>query len=131
MRASNQKLKATGLANHKLVEAALRLKFFCYVNENSTIDEVKYFLHLGLPVIVNYTEPYTDGGHFAVVSGYRRLSKRLVLHDPYLGKNYHITEKEFTPRWHGEFQSHNRWMMVISKKPFTIGKHYKPHQKIS
>jgi len=49
-----------------------------------------------------------------------------------IGKNFKISEKEFISRWHDCHPTHHtcvRWMMVLSKAEFNVGKQYTPHLK--
>jgi len=115
-----------GTGHQHMIEAAIKNGFHCYVNEDSTIHEIKHYLNTKLPVIVNYTEPSWDEGHYAVVSGYTPFS--LVLNDPWNGKNFKMSFKRFLSRWHDhwEHKTYHHWIMVISKKDFDLGKVYHP-----
>lgn len=116
-----------GTTHQGMIDTALGEKFYCYVNEGSSLEEVKYFIHCGLPVIVDYTEPSGEEGHYAVVSGYQ--DGRIILNDPWNGKDFKLAEKEFITRWH-DCHPHNhvckRWMLVLARKPFDLGKQYIP-----
>lgn len=127
MKASPAELKNRGTANHKMVKAAQKAGFYVYVNEDSLIEELKYFIGLGYPVIVNYIEQSEDEGHFSVVTGFSSLTKNIILNDPWNGSNLKISEPQFLRRWHGRYDGNHRWLMVVSKKPFKIGKQFYPH----
>lgn len=117
----------TGTSHHGMIEAALREKFYCYVNEGSTLDELKYFIKLGHPVIVNYIEPSSDEGHYAVVTGYN--NKHITLNDPWNGKDFNISEQSFLARWHDMHEGRHpctSWIMVLGTEPFSLGKQYAP-----
>ena len=128
---SKQTAKKVGTPNNKLITATRKSGFYCYVNEASTVEEIRYYLKLGRPVIVNYLEPAFDIGHFAVVIGFNHLTKKLIMcdPDPDAKKIVKMPEREFVKRWHGGFQKHTRWMMVISKKPFQLGKQFYPFNR--
>ncbi len=115
-----------GTHHSSLIGEATKEDFFCYVNNSSTIHEVRHFINLGLPVIVNYNEPSTNDGHYAVVVGYDR--NKIIMNDPWNGKNFKMPENEFILRWHDCLNRHTckKWIMVISKKDFNLGKQYKP-----
>ncbi len=117
----------TGTRHQGMIDAALHQKFYCYVNADSSVDEIRYFINLGLPVIIDYTEPSEDDGHYAVVSGY--VDGIIILHDPWNGKNFKLEETELIERWHDSHSGHkscNQWMMVLSNEPFSLGKQYLP-----
>lgn len=120
-----------GIDNEQLVAVAQKMGFYCYVNQNTTVEEIKYFINLGLPVIVNYIEPREEDGHFSVVHGYGGLTqKKIILHDPFNGKNLKLSEKKFLGWWKSGYQTHTRWMLVLSKKPFKVGRQYDPIKEI-
>lgn len=119
-------IKKNGINNEKMIEAARNSKFFVYVNSKSNLEEIKYYINLKLPVLVNYIEPSDDQGHFAVISGYNRFTKSLTLNDPWNGKNFKLDETVFLARWHSGFEKHGHWLMIISKKSFDLGRQYEP-----
>ncbi len=124
------KTNKEGTTHEGMIETALREKFYCYVNEGSSIEEIKYFVHLGLPVIVDYTEPSGEDGHYAVMSGYQ--DGHIILNDPWNGKGFKLPEKEFISRWYDDHKLNHRcerWIMVLSKTEINIGKQYTPHLK--
>jgi len=115
-------MKLHGTNHKKLIEAALRNKLCVYANENSTIAEIKHFLKLRLPVIVNYIEPDSNEGHYSVISGYGFMRRTIIMNDPWNGKNFKLPEKEFFKRWKSGDGSNTRWILVISKKPLSFEK---------
>lgn len=116
-----------GTIHQNIINVALKEKFYCYVNNNSTIHEIKHFVDSGYPVIINYTEPSSEEGHYSIVRGYDK--KGIVMNDPWNGKDFRLTEKEFLSRWHDHHKHHQykKWMMVISKTDLQLGKQYLPH----
>ena len=120
--------KRVGTPNSKLVLAARRAGFYCYVNEGSTLAELKQYLTTGLPVIVNYVEPVAHTGHFSVAVGFNRLTKKIIFYDPDPSSRrvVKIAEKDFLKLWHGGFQKSRRWLLVISRKPFKLGRQFQP-----
>lgn len=116
-----------GTCHSQLIDAAREEGFYCYVNNNSTIDEVKHFVSEGLPVVVHYKEPSDEEGHYAVISGYGK--EFITFNDPWNGKNFRISEDNFISRWHDCLNNHasTKWVLVISKEDFHLGKQYLPH----
>jgi len=112
-----------------MIDLALKEKFFCYVNENSTISKIKSFIKKKLPVIVNFIEPSADDGHYAIVSGFK--DDHIILNDPWNGKNFKMLIKEFEKRWYYYYEKHrySKWLMVLSKDDFNLGKEYKPKKQ--
>lgn len=126
---TKDKLKKSGMNNGDLIKAARVAGFYVYVNEDSILPEIKYFIDLKLPVLVNYREPSENDGHFAVVAGYDSIGKKLFLYDPWNGKNFPISERSLLSRWHGSYQGHKKWLMVLATEPFNMGKQFLPIKK--
>ena len=122
--------KESGTKHSSMIEVACREGFFCYVNSQSTVNEIKHFLALGFPVILDYTEPSSDEGHYAVVVAIARggflMKEKVYLNDPWHGANYSLALDELLPRWHDPLTKSHGWMMVLSKEDFNIGKQYLP-----
>jgi len=116
---SLSELKKIGLASDKMARLINQYGLHGYAKNQATLKEIKYFIRLGLPTIVNYIEPSSDSGHYAVVVGFSPRSKKIILHDPLNGKNFKILEKEFLKRWRSGYNHYRRWLMVVSKKPLT------------
>jgi len=117
-----RELKTTkdGTKNSDLIKSARRKGFYCFVHDNSSVEEIKHFITKNLPVIVNYIEPRNNDGHYAVVVGFKK--KKLVLNDSWNGENFKISIRKFNERWHSSNYNPKRWMMVISKKKFNLEK---------
>lgn len=121
------KTTTTGTSHGNLISATLKFGLYVYLNTDTTLQEIKYFLDSGIPVVVNYTEPSTEDGHYAVAVGYS--AKHLILHDPWNGPHFHLPWREFERRWydHGVHKSHH-WLLAVSDKPFAVGRQYAPNQ---
>ena len=118
-----------GTKHNAMIETARKEGFYCYVNNDSSWEGIENFLAEGLPVIIHFAEPQAEEEHYAVVVGL--LKGEIILNDPYNGKNFKMKKKEFLSRWHG-IQGNNkydRWIMVISKSDFGMGKQYFPISK--
>jgi len=113
-----------GTSHQKIIEVAREYGLFCYVNNDSSLKEVYYFLQQRLPAIVNFIEPSNDESHYAVIIGINKQS--VLLNDPWNGKNFKIKKKEFDKRWHNEEGTNKRWIIVFAKEDFALGKQYLP-----
>ncbi|VVB80060.1 Peptidase C39 family protein [uncultured archaeon] len=124
--AKEARTKKDGTTHEEMIKVARREGFYCYVHNNSTIEEIKHFIKQGLPVIINYKEPSSEEGHYAVISGYKK--SRLILNDPWNGNNFKIKEKEFLRRWHDYHKKHEykNWILVLSRKNLNLGKLFLP-----
>ena len=98
------------------------------MHKNTNLNQVRHFIDIGFPVIVNYIEPFSNTGHYAIIKGYTK--KKIIKNDPFLGNNFMINNKEFESRWVEETGSKTKkWIIVLSKKPFDIGRQYNPNKR--
>ena len=116
--------KIKGTSHEGMIDTVRKEGFYCYVNSRSSINEIKHFIHLGLPVIVDFIEPAGDDGHYAVVTGF--VGHNLILNDSLNGEGRHMSLQDFTSRWHDFLTRSHGWMMVLSKTDFQLGKQYLP-----
>jgi len=61
-----------GTKHNALIKEARKNKFYCFVHENSSLNNLKYFIEKGFPVIVHYIEPSGNIEHYAVVIGFNK-----------------------------------------------------------
>lgn len=122
------KTEHLGTAHGEMVRAVTALGLYCYVNSDAALEEVKYFLNLGQPVIVNFIEPSSDEGHYAVAVGYDK--RHLILHDPWNGPYFRLSFADFVRRWYddGARRSHH-WLMAVADRPFNLGRQYFPSKQ--
>lgn len=115
-----------GTKHNAMIETARKEGFYCYVNNNSSLNEIKRFIISDLPAIIHFAEPQADEEHYAVVVGFEK--REIILNDPWNGKNFKMKKKEFMSRWRGSQGNHQykKWIMVISKNDFELGKQYFP-----
>lgn len=114
--------KDIGSRHLMMRKAAVKQGFYCYVNDEALWEELEYFIRRKLPVIVNYVESDTNESHYAVVSGVS--PKRIILADPWLGKDFRLSKLSFLKRWHSQNNDHRHWLMVISLEDIRLGKQY-------
>jgi predicted double-glycine peptidase len=118
-----------GTRHSAIIDEARSEGFFCYVNNNSSLEEVESYIERKLPVIVHFIEPSSNEGHYAVVLGF--TGTQIILHDPWNGPDFKIDKNDFSSRWHGTQNHHefHRWMMVICRDHLELGKQYSPLKK--
>jgi ABC-type bacteriocin/lantibiotic exporter with double-glycine peptidase domain len=119
----------TGTPHKNMVKTILKNKFYCYVNNESTLHEVRHFIDLGIPVIVNYVEISSNDIHYAVIVGYKK--DFLILNDPWNGKNLRLTDNFFKARWFDYYKHHiyEQGIIAISPKKINIGKLHIPKKQ--
>lgn len=108
-----------GVQNKDLIRVIKVAGFFYFEKYNSSLKDINFFLKKKLPVIVNYTNPSSGKGHYAVVFGHNIKRHILCLADPINGDDYKLKESEFLKLWkvNGE---ENKWLLVISRKSLDI-----------
>lgn len=74
------------------------------------IADITEALDKGWPVIINYVNPESGIGHYAVIKGYSE--DILTLADPKNGDNYTISFKKFLNHWSNSDGTVKRWMLV-------------------
>ena len=115
-----------GTTRKWMIRIATKKGFYCYANNNSSLNEIQYFLSMELPIIVRFTEHSEDVDHYSIITG---LKKGIItMNDPWNGENFEMTAEEFERRWHSEDNDHLRWLMVISKEKFNIGRQHFPQK---
>ena len=107
----NAKLHS-GTYRKRMISEANKMGFSCIAESNSSLEKIKHFVELRLPVIVYYIEPADNIEHYAVIIGFK--NNMIIMNDPWNGKNFKIKEGEFLSRWHNQRRTFKRWMMVIS-----------------
>lgn len=127
-----EKLERTtkdGTGHKGLIRVARKHGLYCFVQENSNLYLLKHFISLGLPVVVNYIEPSSNDGHYSVVVGFD--AKNLIMNDPWNGKNFRIKYSDFQERWFDihKGNKYKNWLLVLSKRKFSIGRQYSPLEK--
>lgn len=116
--------KDVGTHHQAMIGLAQKEGFYVYVNNDSSLKEIMFFLDKKIPVIVHYLEPDGDEGHYAIVVGLDK--NNIILNDPWHGERFKIKRGDFKKRWHSEDGNFNNWIMVVSKEDRHLGKQYLP-----
>lgn len=103
-----------GVSHQSLKSVARALGYVCTYARRGSLTQIGYYLSRRLPVIVNYIEPVTEQGHYAVVVGLS--SEEVVLNDPWLGPGFKLKRADFLRRWHNGRRNSKRWMLVLRQK---------------
>jgi len=113
-----------GSRHQRIINALTGYGLHVYVNNESSIEEVAFYLEQELPVLVHYIEPTTDEGHYSVVVGMPEAD--IVLNDPYNGERFRMTQNAFEKRWKDEDGEFVRWMLAASDESLSLGKQFHP-----
>ncbi len=102
-----------GTDNDALVEAAQSHGLCAHEEANATLACLKKHLHEKAAVIVNYFNPRSRVGHFAVVQGLDDM--HVYLSDPKNGDGYSLSHEMFVTHWHNHTKTIDAWMVVIAE----------------
>lgn len=114
-----------GVHHSKIIDFTQEVGLYSYVNNEATLDEIRFYLEEGFPVVVNYLNPSDDEGHYAVIIGFE--NDNFILNDPWNGEGFLISFTDFEKRWISGDGNNLKWLMVVSKEPFHLGRQYKPN----
>jgi hypothetical protein len=70
--------------------------------------------------MVNYCNPLSGRGHYAVINGYSKEKKLVYLADPANGNDYTLRFREFKKLWHNEKNTIKKWCVIIGRETITI-----------
>ncbi len=114
-----------GTMHKYMIDEIRAAGLYCYVNNHSSVQEIAFFLKIGLPVIVHYMEPSENSqDHYAVVVGIE--DHHIILNDPWHGKDFSLTLTDFEHRWHDGKGIYHNWLLTASKEHFGVGRQYAP-----
>lgn len=101
-----------GTHHASLVKAAQSLGARVVEKENASIADLQSALEMGHPVLVNYFNPLTRVGHFAIIKGFD--DEMVIFADPKNGDNFKMSFQEFEDHWHNHTKTLRGWMMHLS-----------------
>jgi len=108
--------KGTTRAN--MIKVLKNFGLHVHAHADASLEEVGELLKKRKAVVVNFREPSSNEGHYAVVRGFK--GGKIFLRDPYNGADFSIKTKEFIARWFGYHKSINKnWIMAVSQEKFT------------
>ncbi len=113
-----------GTLQRDMIRVAREESFYVFENDNSSMVEIGGLLKQRVPVIVHFIEPSENDSHYAVVV--QVDSTHLMLNDPWNGEKITMEISDFMKRWSSEKRSEDKWLMAISREPFSLGRQYEP-----
>lgn len=117
--------KRIGTMHQALIDTALRHGLFCYVNNNSTIDEIEYLVNIEVPPIIHFLEPESGEDHYSVIVGLS--DKDVILNDPWNGEHFRIPKTHFSKKWTCDFVGNcEQWLLALSPTGIPTGRQYHP-----
>ncbi|MGA1713289.1 MAG: cysteine peptidase family C39 domain-containing protein [bacterium] len=98
----------------KMVSFLRERGFSCESNENSTLKDISSALEDSHVVILYFLKDWSVD-HYALVKSMNE--DKIVLFDPWYGRNHDYGLDHFEKIWHGDpkFGNVNKWMMRVKK----------------
>ena len=116
-----------GTQHQGMIETALKHNFFAFVRRNSSISDLREFVKKGYAVIIDWTEPVHNEGHYSLLIGFTK--RHVIYHDPYWGRQSRLRISRFIRLWYEDGSKNYGWMMVLGRHPIPThlkGRHYYP-----
>jgi len=107
--------KKSWVSHKKVVSVVKKLGFVPYEYRNATIKDLINYLHKGTFPIINYLEPFSGKGHYAVVTGYSKKAKKIILADPRNGDDFTLKWDKFEKSWSNNAGSSKGWFLIIRR----------------
>lgn len=114
-----------GTQHAGMIKTAQKHGFFVFIRRNSGVDDLREFVRKGYAVVVDWTEPHEQEGHYSLLIGFTK--KRVIYHDPWWGRERSMKVNKFIKHWHEDGTKDYGWMMVLGKHPIPThlkGRHY-------
>lgn len=106
--------EARGTSHEAMIRVARKYGFRCHTQTRSSGSDVEKFLVKNIPVIVNYIDPTSGHGHYAIIVGTN--GKEFILNDPENGEGFKIGVIEFEKRWHNSTGHSKGWLLTLEVK---------------
>jgi predicted double-glycine peptidase len=102
-----------GTENDHMVEAIEALGLVPTCITEGGIADLRNALNQDQPIIINYLNPRSGRGHFAVVIGLD--DEHVILADPKNGHGFRLTQADLQSRWHNNDKTIFGWMMTVGR----------------
>jgi ABC-type bacteriocin/lantibiotic exporter with double-glycine peptidase domain len=106
----HMRVSFSGTCNDMLAETAALFRP-CTAQVGLLFEHMLRHMVEGKPVLVNYINPLSGQGHFAVAVGH--TDTHLVLQDPNNGAGYEIEQRVFEERWVSGDGQYRRWGLMF------------------
>lgn len=115
--------KVVGTRRNDIEEEARKCGLYVYVNESANLEEIGYFLHRKIPVLVRFLERSpSQEEHYAVVTGFGKSF--ITLKDPWHGPKIRYEREHFIEKWKG--QGMVAWLMAVAPFDMQFGRQLGP-----
>lgn len=108
----------SGTPHKSIVEFARIEGFKAHEDHEATMIELEDWLAKKVPVIVNFIEPSSDDGHYAVVIYADK--HRVILNDPWDGEKFKMNTEDFKKRWSNSLHTSKHWLLAIYPHKMTV-----------
>ncbi len=111
-----ESVPGSGTKNDLLVMAIESHNLIAKVIQDATLRHLEESFCEKQLVIVNYFNPLSQVGHFALLQGFD--GEDIILSDPKNGDGYRIALSHFERLWHNHDRTVYNWMVIVSVNEF-------------
>jgi len=105
--------KKYGTSHKNLLRAIKKEKLKSHSKNKGCLQDLIDCLNSHYLTIINYLEPSSNTGHYAIVIKYNK--KNLILADPLNGNNFIIPWRELNKRWYNNNKTSKGWFVAVKK----------------
>jgi len=109
-----------GTSHQHLIDEIKNEKFEYFLKNNGKLRDLIDCVEAGYLAIINYLDPFSNEGHYAVVTGYTDDKKEIILADPCNGNDFTIPWIELKERWHNSNHTSQGWLVVIGRESINM-----------
>jgi len=109
-----------GTSHQHLISVIKKEKFKYLLRINGSLRDLIDCVEAGYLVIINYLDPFSNEGHYAVVTGYANDEKEIILADPCNGNDFTIPWHELKERWRNNNNTSQGWLVVIGRESVNM-----------
>ncbi len=102
-----------GTSHASLTQTLRAHQIGCRSRTKATLQDIERALAADHPVIINFIDPATSEGHYAVVTDMQQES--IITHDPWNGPGTMYDCVGFSDRWHNSTGRSQQWMLEVWK----------------
>lgn len=112
--------KKYGTSHDHLVAEINKEEFAHYSKSHGQLHDLINCVEAGYLAIINYLDPFSNEGHYAVVTGYTDDRKEIILADPCNGNDFTIPWRELKERWHNNNNTSQGWFVVVGRESINM-----------
>lgn len=112
--------KKTGTSHEHLIDEIKKEGFEYYIKTKGRLQDLIESIESGYLAIINYLDPFSKEGHYAVVTGYTNDRTEIILADPCNGNDYTIPWTVLRKMWHNEHHTSQGWYVIVGRESINL-----------